>query len=169
MRWTLPLLLVAACGPTTPPPVLEQPVANASAPAPPADPKVALAEAGVTDAGTEEAGSTSTNDVPASKPPPPDECTPVGIALEKSVRTKLKDCYRDGKKKDPNLQGTLKVSIDVDTMGKITGTRLHDSTLPKPVGECMLKVIKDAKPAPADAAKCAGKSITIPMAFPTPQ
>ena len=161
-----------ACGPTTPPTQLEAPVANASAPAPPADP-------GIRDAG-EDAISVPVTMMPASATPPPktdysalpappDECTPIGVELEKKARPKLRECYRDGKKKDAELKGAVKLTIDVDTLGKAKDPRAVDNTLPKPVADCMLKVIKDAKLAPAEAGKCAGKSITIPIAFPTPQ
>src|SRR5687768_1753474 len=58
-------------------------------------------------------GSSST---PASKPPDPgpaDECTPAGVDFEKRNREKLKECYREGKKKDPNLEGTVRLAVSI--------------------------------------------------------
>ncbi len=102
-----------------------------------------------------------------STPAPADECTPVGVDFEKRARPKLKDCYATGKKKDPNLQGTVKLTVDIDTLGKIKSIKIVEKTLPEPVAQCMLKVLK-ATPLP-DANKCPGKSLTIPVTFPTPR
>lgn len=99
-------------------------------------------------------------------PEPKDECTPVGVDFEKRARPKLKDCYAEGKKKDPNLQGTVKISVDIDTLGKVRTIKIVEKTLPDPVAQCMLKVVK-ATPLP-ESAKCPGKSLTIPVTFPTP-
>jgi len=103
---------------------------------------------------------------PASSPEPKDECTPVGVDFEQRARPKLKDCYRDGKKKDPNLQGTVKIGVDIDTLGKVKSIKILEKTLPEPVAQCMLKAVKGT-PLP-DAGKCPGKSFTIPVTFPTP-
>lgn len=99
-------------------------------------------------------------------PEPKDDCTPVGIDFEKRARPKLRDCYAVGKKKDPNLQGTVKISVDIDIYGKVKAIKIVEKTLPEPVAQCMLKVVKTT-PLP-EASKCPGKSLTIPMAFPTP-
>jgi hypothetical protein len=101
-----------------------------------------------------------------SAPAPADECTPVGVDFEKRARPKLKECYATGKKKDPNLQGTVKITVDIDTLGKIKSIKIVEKTLPDPVAQCMLKVVK-ATPLP-EANKCPGKSLTIPVTFPTP-
>ena len=101
-----------------------------------------------------------------STPEPKDECTPVGVDFEKRARPKLKDCYAQGKKRDPNLQGTVKISVDIDTLGKVKTIKIVEKTLPDPVAQCMLKVVKGT-PLP-EASKCPGKSFTIPVTFPTP-
>lgn len=98
---------------------------------------------------------------------PPDECTPIGVEWEKTARPKLKECYAQGKKKDPNLQGTVKISVDISITGKIKSTKIVEKTLPDPVADCMLKAVK-ATPIP-DQDKCRGKSLTIPVTFPTPK
>ena len=103
----------------------------------------------------------------ASAPEPKDDCTPVGVDFEKRARPKLKDCYAEGKKKDPNLQGTVKITVEIDTAGKVKGIKITEKTLPEPVAQCMLKVVK-ATPL-TEASKCPGKTLTIPVTFPTPR
>jgi len=100
-----------------------------------------------------------------------DACTPIGVELEKAVRPKLKDCYAQAKKKTPNgnLEGTVKIKIEVAISGKVKSIKVVEKTLPEPVAQCMLSVVK-AHPLPADdAEKCRGLSIIIPMTFPTPR
>ena len=96
-----------------------------------------------------------------------DECTPVGVDFEKRARPKLKDCYAAGKKKDPNLEGTVRLTVEIDGLGKVKGMKVTEKTLPDPVAECMLKALKST-PLP-DASKCPGRSILIPVTFPTPR
>ena len=103
---------------------------------------------------------------PSSPPTPADDCTPVGVDFEKRARPKLKDCYASGKKKDPNLQGTVKIAVEIDPAGKVKAIKITAKTLPDPVAQCMLKVVK-ATPLP-EASKCPAKTFTIPMTFPTP-
>jgi hypothetical protein len=100
-------------------------------------------------------------------PEPKDECTPVGVDFEKRARPRLKDCYAAGKKKDPNLAGTVRIGVDIDTRGVVKSVKVLDKTLPDPVAACMLKVVKTT-PLP-DAARCPGKSLTLPVTFPTPR
>jgi len=113
------------------------------------------------------AATAATAAAQATPPPTADECTPVGVDFEKRARPKLKDCYGEGKKKDPNLQGTVKLSVEIDTLGKVKAIKIVEKTLPDPVAQCMLKVLK-ATPL-TEAAKCPGKSFTIPVTFPTPR
>lgn len=108
---------------------------------------------------------------PAKPAPAPaadtsDECTPVGVDFEKRARPQLKECYREGKKKNPSLEGTVRVTVAIDYKGKIKSIKITEKTLPDPVAQCMLKVVK-ATPFP-EASKCPDKNITIPMTFPTP-
>ena len=97
----------------------------------------------------------------------PDECTPVGVDFEKRARPKLKDCYATAKKKDPNLEGTVKIKMTVDVKGKIKSVKVIEKTLPDPVANCMLAVVK-ATPFP-EVEKCWDSTLTIPMTFPTPK
>jgi hypothetical protein len=161
-RWLAVSVLFLACsGPKPPAPVSAQNDVDAS----PASP-----DAGETQstppppAETPDAGTTAAT--PPTPPAPADECTPLAVDFEKRARPKLKECYRDGKKKDPDLKGTVKIALEIDTLGKIKSTKITEKTLPDPVAQCMLKVVK-ATPFP-EAAKCPGKQLTIPMTFPTP-
>lgn len=122
--------------------------------------ELAEGQKGASDAGAASAPA-------AAAPAAPDECTPVGVDFEKRARPKLKDCYAEGKKKDPNLQGTVKLTVEIDTLGKVKAMKIVEKTLPDPVAQCMLKVLK-ATPL-TEAAKCPGKSFTIPVTFPTPR
>jgi TonB family protein len=159
--------LVLACGGSTPPPTPPKsdgtppPAADASTPStastsstPPAD----------TAAATADAGPPTPKPVAVSEPK--DECTPVGVDFEKRARPKLKECYAQGKKKDPNLEGTVKVKMTIDVKGKIKSVKVIEKTLPDPIADCMLKVVK-ATPFP-EVEKCWDATITIPITFPTP-
>jgi hypothetical protein len=174
----LPIAAVIACGgnkpepstaTATPPPQESAPAetgggdAAAASPATPAVASTPALEPAAADAGSA---------APAAKPPVvvgemKDECTPVGVDFEKRARPKLKECYADGKKKNPNLEGTVKIKITVDVKGKIKSTKITEKTLPDPVAECMLKVIKTT-PFP-EVDKCWDASLTIPITFPTPR
>ena len=90
----------------------------------------------------------------------------MGVDFEKRARPKLKECYAVAKKKDPDLKGTVRITVDIDVYGKIKTTKIVEKTLPDSVAQCMLKVVKST-PLP-EATKCPGKSITIPVTFPTP-
>lgn len=130
----------------------------------------AWAEAGLKMPPDADAGSSGSSSTPASKPAdtgPADECTPAGVDFEKRNRDKLKECYREGKKKDPNLEGTVRLAISIDMKGAVKSIKITEKTLPDPVANCMLKVLK-AAPFP-EAKKCPDKNITIPMTFPTPK
>lgn len=113
------------------------------------------------------APATSSPPVASKSSDPPDECTPIGVEWEKTARPKLKACYAEGKKKDADLKGTVKITVDIDIRGKIKNTKIVEKTLPDPVANCMLKAVKDT-PIP-EQDKCRGKSLTIPVTFPTPK
>jgi hypothetical protein len=116
--------------------------------------------------GAPAAGAAASTPSTPSAPEPKDECAPVGVDFEKRARPKLKDCYAVAKKKDPDLKGTVRITVDIDIYGKIKTTKIVEKTLPDSVAQCMLKVVK-ATPLP-EASKCPGKSLTIPVTFPTP-
>jgi hypothetical protein len=159
-------LATAACGgKPTPPPVSGESAKGDAAvesfgEVNPAD----LAELDAGGAKADAGGATA-----SATPPPPevkDECTPIGVDFEKRARPKLKECYATGKKKDPDLKGTVRIAVEIDTVGKVKGIKITEKTLPDPVAQCMLKAVKGT-PLP-EASKCPGKTLTIPVTFPTP-
>ena len=174
---TIPFALVIACGGNTPEPA-------ASTPPPPADtapsgeldaataPAPATTESSASETPPEPSPASADSGAPPAKPgvvigETKDECTPVGVDFEKRARPKLKECYAEGKKKNPNLEGTVKIKITVDLKGKIKSTKIIEKTLPDPVADCMLKVIKTT-PFP-EVDKCWDATLTIPVTFPTPK
>jgi len=132
----------------------------------PADIAELDAGSGTATAPTAAPASASSASGASSAPEPKDECAPVGVDFEKRARPKLKECYAVAKKKDPDLKGTVRITVDIDVYGKIKTTKIVEKTLPDSVAQCMLKVVKST-PLP-EATKCPGKSITIPVTFPTP-
>lgn len=165
MKTALPLMLVlaAACGSPSAP-VTPAPVEDAAAP-PATTPSAAVAAA---DAGKAEAPKESKVDPTTGAPTEPekDECTPVGVDFERRARPKLKECYAAGKKKDPNLEGSVKIKVTVDVKGKIKSVKVADKTLPDAVANCMLKAVKET-PFP-EVDKCWDATILLPITFPTP-
>jgi hypothetical protein len=166
-------MLLVACGGNSP--EAQPPVAP---PTPSGDAGAPSATAPETpDAGASQAANASPADAGSSPPPDQpsksiiaeskDECTPVGVDFEKRARPKLKECYATGKKKDPNLEGTVKIKVTVDVKGKIKSVKVVEKTLPDPVADCMLKVVK-ATPFP-EVDKCWDSTLTIPITFPTPK
>jgi hypothetical protein len=155
--------LAIACG-SNPPPATPNATDSSDAAAPPSPtPSASVAE--TPPPAMEDAGSAS----PAPKPvtvETKDECTPVGVDFEKRARPKLKGCYAEGKKKNPNLEGTVKIKMTIDVKGKIKSVKVIEKTLPDAVADCMLKVVK-ATPFP-EVEKCWDATLTIPMTFPTP-
>jgi hypothetical protein len=173
----LPIAAVIACGgnkpepsaATSPPPAPTEEAALAAT----ADAAPAIPPAGTAPPTADTAAPPAADAGAASAKPPvivgetKDECTPVGVDFEKRARPKLKECYAAGKKKNPNLEGTVKIKVTVDVKGKIKSTKITEKTLPDPVAECMLKVIKST-PFP-EVDKCWDATLTIPITFPTPR
>lgn len=165
------LLVLVACGGGTPPPPMHPDQAEADAAA--NEPQQNQGDGG-------SGGGTSAAEVdaapaptPSAAPPPSDiianktdECTPVGVDLEKRARPKIKECYREGKKNEKDLKGTVKIAIDIDSKGKVRSIKVTENTLPEAMANCMLKAVKGT-PFP-EASKCPGHGITIPVTFPTP-
>ncbi|MBK6464963.1 MAG: hypothetical protein IPF92_28760 [Myxococcales bacterium] len=94
----------------------------------------------------------------------PSGCTPEATAFEHETHPKLRACYREGKKEDPNLEGTIKILLTFDARGKRT-VKTEDITLPKAVATCMTHVIATT-PFPGGK-RCVGKSLTFPIKFPS--
>lgn len=94
----------------------------------------------------------------------PSGCTAVATAFEHETHPKIRACYREGKKDDPNLEGTLKVLLTFDARGKRT-LKTEDVTLPKSVATCMLQALEKT-PFP-EGKRCLGKTLTFPIRFPS--
>jgi hypothetical protein len=165
--------LVAACSGDKPPPATASstpdpsataaPSASSAAPSGPsaaADPSAPAASSSAAPAG----GGDKSTGAPSSSSDD-DDCNAVAVDFEQRARPKFKECYREGKKKEPDLKGDVKIKIAVDLKGKITSTKVIEKTLPAPVVDCILKGVK-ATPFP-EVKKCWDRSITLPIAFPT--
>ena len=98
-----------------------------------------------------------------------DECEALAAAFEKRARPQIKACYREGKKKDANLVGGVRLAIAVSAAGKLgnvlTSSNGDKALLPAPVVRCMADAVKATDA--GDLAKCKGKSIAIPVQFPS--
>lgn len=166
------------CGGSTPPqpatPPAESTEADASAPRAAADmPATPESAAATSDAGATESASTPAASASASAAAPapsgPDlttqgqaECAGIAAPFEERVRAKFNECYQAGKKKNPELAGTIKVTLKVDTKGKVTKYVPDPSKLDKPVFDCMVKVVKKE---PFDGKACAGKDVTVSKTY----
>ena len=173
---TIPFAFAIACGGNTPEPGAPPPPPAETTPSSELDaattPAPASTESSASETPPEPSPASADSGAPPAKPgvvigETKDECTPVGVDFEKRARPKLKECYAEGKKKNPNLEGTVKIKITVDLKGKIKSTKIVEKTLPDPVADCMLKVIKTT-PFP-EVDKCWDATLTIPVTFPTPK
>ena len=96
-----------------------------------------------------------------------DECRKAATAWEQRARPQIKACYREGKKKNPNLMGTASIVTEIGGDGKPKPAKLDGtSSLGDDVANCMVKAV--SKTDFPDAAACRGRQLTIPIEFPTP-
>ncbi len=164
------LVPLFACGGPPPSPAATAPPAASVAPSSLAS---AAAPASASATPSASAPPESASAVPAAPPPAttaaivmddPSGCTPVATAFEHETHPKIRACYREGKKEDPNLEGAVKILLTFDARGKRT-VKTEDITLPKAVADCMTKVIQTT-PFP-EGKRCVGKSLTFPIKFPS--
>jgi len=98
-----------------------------------------------------------------------DACSAAALALEKRARPAIKACYREGKKKDANLIGGVRLAAAVTPAGKLgnimTSPNGDKKLLPPAVVKCMADAVKAADP--GDISACKGKSLAIPVQFPS--
>ncbi|HEX7662933.1 MAG TPA: hypothetical protein VF407_00405 [Polyangiaceae bacterium] len=73
-----------------------------------------------------------------------DACAAPSAKFEETVRAKFNDCYQEGKKKDPELAGTVRITVSIDWKGKISSTKLTEGkdSLGDKVTACMLTAVK---------------------------
>lgn len=94
-------------------------------------------------------------------------CQKAAQGWEKRARPQIKACYREGKKKDPNLMGTARILVDVGFDGKLKPAKLDGvSSLGDDVAKCMVDAVT-ATPFP-ESGECKTRQLTIPIEFPTP-
>lgn len=111
------------------------------------------------------AGAAPAGTAPAASAAPaeaPDECGAVAAPFEEKVRAKFNECYQAGKKKNPELAGTIRVTLKINVHGKIAKVTNEPSQLDKPVVDCMVKAVKKE---PLDTKTCLGKDITVSKTY----
>ncbi len=160
MRHTLLFLVIAHCGNSPPNP-----------PAPP--PSAAPMATSVLDAATpaldtvDAAAAQAPADTASQALPEPirDDCAPIAIAYETSLRPKLRKCWSDAANKSKDrIIGSVRFVLEIDGTGKIATQKLAEkSDLPEPIVKCMTKAFKAE---PMDTKKCGFKTITIAEKFP---
>lgn len=163
---------LSACA-ASPPPVTPEPPAGANAGEATKSPEPAPSSSSTEAAKPPEAPPQD----PASKPPADapkpgqitmdddDGCTKLAAAFEQKARPKIKECYREGKKANAALEGSVRITLQVDGFGKLGQAKAQEATLPDAVVKCMLKAVHDTPF--EDASKCKRKGITLPIQFPT--
>jgi hypothetical protein len=160
--------LIACGSPQTPTPApattsTSNTTADASSDVPMTD---AQLDALAADAG----GATATFDASApitttsTAPSEADPCDKPSAEFEATVRPKFNDCYQEGKKKNPDLTGEIRVTVTIDYKGKIVSIK---STGPDDLGKsviaCGVAAVKKTPFPNADA--CIRKSIIVGKKF----
>jgi hypothetical protein len=169
-RILLGAVLIAACGGTPAKVPDRAPTAeeSASSPPPPTSSPTAATDA---DAGaTAEAPAASAVPATPTQNAPAagviaeghDDCAAAAAPFEEKVRAKFNECYQAGKKKNPELAGTIKVTLKIDMKGKVTKYVPDPSKLDAKPFECMVKAVKKE---PFDAKACRGKDVTVSKTF----
>ncbi len=167
------LLLACNGAPPRGPAELVSPDADAP-PALPALPVLpalhALPDAGALDAATGPAAATPADAATARPPEPPGtirmdaDCSPSAAAFERTLRPKFKECYREARKAEPTLEGSVRILVVVDAAGKLA-VSAPEKDLPEPVVACMLGAVRAT---PFDGvAPCKQKKLSFPVSFPT--
>ncbi len=167
-------LALASCGGAAAPP------ASAPAtPSEPASPPATSAEPLAAPRSTADGGAAEPSSSPAAPTAPApeiknepktagliaeghDDCALVAAPFEERVRAKFNECYQAGKKKNPELQGTVRVVLKVDVKGKVGKVVSDPSTLDASTVACMVKAVKKE---PFDAKACRGKDVAVSKTF----
>jgi hypothetical protein len=129
-------------------------------------PDASVPDSSDADASTANAGATpiNTTTTTTTDAPAPDPCNPATANFESQVRPKFNACYQEGKKKNPNLAGEIRITLSFDYKGKLTSTKVTGpDDLGKTVIACMLEAAKKTPFEFADA--CARKSIMVGKKF----
>ncbi|MFO0672183.1 MAG: AgmX/PglI C-terminal domain-containing protein [Polyangiaceae bacterium] len=86
------------------------------------------------------------------------KCAGVAAPYEEKVRAKFNECYQAGKKKNPELAGTIKITLKIDVKGKVTKVVPDPSKLDAKVVACMVQAVKKE---PFDGKACLGKDVIV--------
>ena len=151
----LSLAIVCGCGSSPPP----------SPPPPP--PKGTIAVIRDDDAGAQADAApaqTAADDDAGPPDPPPrvDPCDAIAAAFEERVRPLFNTCYQEGKKKNPDLQGTIAVTLSINGLGKVTSVKPAPSELGDSVVGCMVKKLKTV---PFDGEKCPSRMVAVSKTY----
>jgi len=93
----------------------------------------------------------------------PDPCAGTSASFETKVRPQVKQCFFDALGKNPALSGNVHITLHVDPTGKLKTMDFAESKeLGKDAVACMTKAIKAGG---FDGKDCAGKGLTLAMAF----
>ena len=166
-------LAAVACGSSAPPPTTAPAAPEASsAPeegaATSADPYASFDGGAASSSGNPSDFTNVTTPAPAA--PSGDlgaACQKAAAAWEKRARPQIKACYREGKKKDPNLMGTARINVDVGFDGKLKPAKLEGvSSLGDDVAKCMVAAVSAT--AFPESGECKSRQLTVPVEFPTP-
>lgn len=105
------------------------------------------------------AAPSSTSFVSTEAAPTQDACGAVAAPYEEKVRARFNECYAAGKKKNPDLAGSIHIVVDVNPSGKVGSIKaMGTSELGASVVDCMVKA---AKKVPFDGSACKGKTVAV--------
>jgi len=158
--------VVASCGGGSAPPAAPAPSSeNAAPPEAPLDasaPEPPSTVAAANDATSPPETSPLAGTV-SSGSDAPDECSKSALPFEEKVRPLLNKCYQEGKKKNPDLSGTVRVAVAINTTGKVTSVKPSGtSELGDSVVQCMAKVVRDT---PFDGTLCKSKTVVVSKTY----
>ncbi|WP_394843438.1 AgmX/PglI C-terminal domain-containing protein [Pendulispora brunnea] len=161
------LAALSACGGSTPPPAPAEPAPQTGAGAPAAEPPPPAAASAAEAPKAEEPPAPSTEPSVAGTVTTgsdvPDECSKAALPYEEKVRPLLNKCYQEGKKKNPDLSGTVRVQVAINTTGKVTSVKPSGtSELGDSVVQCMVKAVRDT---PFDGALCKSKTVIVSKTY----
>lgn len=90
---------------------------------------------------------------------PDDACAQDAAPYEESLRPALNACYREAKKNDPELSGSIRIAVNIGADGRPKRVKqIPPSELPEKAIACMVAAVKKA---PLTSKACRLKSITV--------
>jgi hypothetical protein len=161
----LTFLSAVACGGGTPPPKTEETAANASADGGTSEDSGAMPEPAASEAPAEApAPAASSQAAGEMKPPSGDDPwmasheMPAGDVLKtmKPKQGKVQACFKSAKKKDPSVNGEVKVRFVITNAGKVRdwkddASSITDPGVTKCIGEIITKMKFPKQKSPGDA------------------